>query len=372
MDRRACLGLFALGTAWLACGCGRKPDAMHAPGSSNEDGALPRRGVNLAGAEFGHDKPGFCAEERGAFGKDWTHPTEGTIAYFARHGLRLLRVPFRWERLQPRLGHELDPHELARLRKTLDLARGYGSRVLLDAHNYGRYALKVGDAARTCRIDEELGGRVPVSRAHFGDLWRRVAQAFARHEALEGYGLMNEPHEMGDADWKVISNEGVRALREVDASHPVYVAGEHWSSSWKWTEANGARAWIDDPAGKVVYEAHCYFDADGSGTYPRSFEAELAADPDLLDRGVARLADFAGWCARNRVRGFLGEYGVPRDDARWHEVAERFLARLDALGMDSCAWAAGEWWGSYPLSLQPGHAFVTDAPFLRRLKRKRA
>ena len=72
-------------------------------------------------------------------------------------------MPFRWERLQPRLGHELDQHELARLKKTLDLARGYGCRVLFDAHNYGRYALKVGGVARSCRIDEEVGGRVPVA-----------------------------------------------------------------------------------------------------------------------------------------------------------------------------------------------------------------
>jgi len=49
-----------------------------------------------------------------------------------------------------------------------------------------------------------------------------------------------------------------------------------------------------------------------------------------------------------------------------------FLARLDELNMDSSVWAAGEWWGDYPLSVQPGHAYVTDAPVLKVLKRKRA
>ena len=37
------------------------------------------------------------------------------------------------------------------------------------------------------------------------------------------------------------------------------------------------RAWIDDPAGNVRYEAHHYWDADGSGTYQQSYKADVDA-----------------------------------------------------------------------------------------------
>jgi len=329
------------------------------------------RGINLAGAEFGHEKPGFSAAARGQFGKDWTYNGESTIAYFARHGIRLIRLPFRWERIQPELGCDLDAAELKRLRRFVDLARSYECRVILDVHNYGRYALPVaGGSSREFIIDERSGDRAPVSREHFADLWSRLAQEFRDHAALHGYGLMNEPHDMGGSDWKAISQHAVEAIRRQDARTAIYVAGLEWSKSYRWTVANGPDAWIRDPAGNIVYEAHCYFDEDGSGRYQISFEEEARRDPRILDRAVDRLEDFAQWCRRNQVRGFLGEYGVPRDEPRWHELFSRFLMRLDELGMESTCWAAGEWWGDYPLSVQPGHAFVSDSPLLIRLKRR--
>ena len=326
------------------------------------------RGINLAGAEFGHEKPGFSCASPGTYGKDWIYNGEGTVAYFARHGLRLFRLPFRWERIQPQLGGDLDPAELRRITRFLDLARAYECRVILDLHNYGRYALPTAGTTREFIIDERSGEHAPVSQADFADLWQRLALAFKSHKALHGYGLMNEPHDMGSSDWKLISQSAVDSIRSVDLHTALYVGGLDWSKSYTWSQSNGPQAWIHDPSGNVVYEAHCYFDADGSGRYQTPFHDELRADPKLLDRGVARLEDFSIWCARNGVRGFLGEYGVPRDEPRWHEVFSRFLARVDELGMESACWAAGEWWGDYPLSVQPGHAFVTDSPLLLRLK----
>jgi endoglucanase len=71
-----------------------------------------RRGVSLCGAEFGADKADFSNEDLGVFGRDYTYNSERTAAYFCDNDLRLLRLPFRWERLQPRLGEALDETEL--------------------------------------------------------------------------------------------------------------------------------------------------------------------------------------------------------------------------------------------------------------------
>jgi hypothetical protein len=55
-----------------------------------------RRGVTIAGAEFGV-RPDFCNVHPGKAGKDYTYNSEKTVAYFAVQGVRLLRLPFRWE-----------------------------------------------------------------------------------------------------------------------------------------------------------------------------------------------------------------------------------------------------------------------------------
>ena len=66
--------------------------------------SLPRRGVSLSGAEFGTNSR-FCNEEPGQFGKEYTYNSERTVAYFAQHGVPLLRIPFLWNASSPALGN---------------------------------------------------------------------------------------------------------------------------------------------------------------------------------------------------------------------------------------------------------------------------
>ncbi|MFC6774139.1 hypothetical protein [Methylobacterium gregans] len=54
------------------------------------------RGVNLSGPEFG--------TVPGRYGTDYAYPSAQTIARFGALGLTGVRLPVRWERLQPRLG----------------------------------------------------------------------------------------------------------------------------------------------------------------------------------------------------------------------------------------------------------------------------
>jgi aryl-phospho-beta-D-glucosidase BglC (GH1 family) len=57
--------------------------------------SLAFAGVNLAGAEFG--------KVPGTYATDYTYPAPASIDYFSQLGFNLIRVPFRWERLQPTL-----------------------------------------------------------------------------------------------------------------------------------------------------------------------------------------------------------------------------------------------------------------------------
>jgi endoglucanase len=347
--------------------------SWHSPQSNGMAPALSRLairgGVSLAGAEFGADKTTFSNINPGVYGRDYDYPDQRTVEYFAACGLGLLRIPFRWERLQPNLGQPLDYAELNRIRQVVAWAAGSGARIILDTHNYGRYQLSIAGRPRSVVIDEKVNGGIAVSRAHFADYWRRLAEAFLGNEAVLGLGLMNEPHDMGHSDWKAISQAAVEAVRTVDRESFVIVAGNGWSNAERFPELNGQSAWIKDPANRVLYEAHCYFDADGSGKYRRTYAEELSADQQLLERGAKRVTVFLDWCRRNRVTGFLGEFGIPGESAGWRAVLGRTLEVLQKTDTPACYWAAGEWWDDYPLSVQPRDDMRRAAPQLDVLRR---
>ena len=324
------------------------------------------RGINIAGAEFGTEKRGFSALSPGVHGVDYVYCSPSTLRYFSQQGMRLVRMPFRWERLQRRAGGDLDPVELARIVKFLDAAQANDCRVVLDVHNYGRYVTGESRYPDGRIVDADPTAFGAVTRDHLALLWLRLGGHVRNHPALEAYGLMNEPHDMGDSDWHAISQHVVDRLRMYGDTTTVWICGNGWSGGHSWTASNGPRAWIDDPLNLVVYEAHSYFDADASGKYVDPFDAELARDPGLRTRGVDRLQDFAGWCDRNGVRGVIGEYGVPSTDSRWFPVMGAFLEEADRRGIRTCYWAAGDWWDGFPLSIQPRGGL--EAPQLSHIR----
>ena len=74
----------------------------------------------------------------GEYGVHYTYPKASELDYFKSKGLVLVRLPFKWERLQPALFGELDSIELGRLKKFVTEAEKRDMPVILDLHNYGR------------------------------------------------------------------------------------------------------------------------------------------------------------------------------------------------------------------------------------------
>jgi endoglucanase len=294
-------------------------------------GLLPRhyeRGVSLAGAEFGERRlPGI-------HGIDYFYPTAGSLDYYRAKGLTLLRVPCRWERLQQTLNAPLDSAELSRLDAVVAAADARDMRVIIDIHNFARY-------------QGQLIGTVAVPVAAFADLWRRLAEHYRAVSAVWAFGLMNEPHDTGGR-WASIAQAGVDGVDSADPARTVLVSGDGWSSAVDWRRNNESLR-INARRGQVLYEAHAYFDGDGSGRYAAAYDAQRAY-PDI---GVDRARPFAAWLKAHRLHGFMGEYGVPADDERWLVVLDRFLNYLDSEGIGGAYWAGGEHWGAYPLSIAP-------------------
>lgn len=247
------------------------------------DQAPRKRSVSVAGAEFGTPgptqtwSPRFSSTRPGAHGVDYTHPPAALLRALATAGITTIRLPLRWERLQPRLGGTLAAAEADRLHTTLDAADAAGLEVILDLHNYGAYwaGAPWGDGYR-----KPIGGGY-VTVGHFADLWMRLASEYRGHPALVGYGLMNEPVALpgGAATWEDASQAAVDAIRQVDTSTRVFVSGYYYGATWAFPVHHPAGPWIDDPTGRTWYEAHHYFDCDHSGTYPVSID-EVAACVD--------------------------------------------------------------------------------------------
>lgn len=291
-------------------------------------------GVNLACADFGSVFPG-------EYGKDYIYPTAEDLNYWYKKGLRLIRMPFKWERLQLELSGPLNQSDLDKMKEFVRVAEKLNMVVILDLHNYCR---------RYMDGEPNLIGTNELSIEHLASFWKSIAQEFVSFKNIYGYGLMNEPHDLdSEISWFDMAQAAIDSIREVDTKTLIIVGGNDWSSAERWLEQSDTLRYLKDPMNNLAYEAHVYFDNDGSGTYKYSYEEEGC----YPDKGVDRVRSFVDWLKKYNLRGFIGEYGIPDNDVRWNEVLNRFLSYLQEHNINGTYWAAGPWWGDYFMSITP-------------------
>ena len=306
-------------------------------------------GVNLSGAEFA---PGHLPGTNGVhFG--WTREPE--LDRWAAAGVRLVRLPFLWERLQPEPSGELAPAYAEGLLETVRGLAARGIWVIPDVHNYGRYRTADGEVHRI--------GRGRVRLEDFADLWRRLALLLHEEPNLWAYGLMNEPHLAGGGgiDWPACAQAAIDAIRTVDARTEILVANDYpgWAVPYQkgdlaaWAEKSmpiGDPAMLKDPADNIRFELHCYFDFDNSGFYKGTYGAEAARENGRRvhpNTGVERVRPFVEWLRKHQAKGLLGEFSVPAnpaDDPRWLDALENLLAYLRENRLPATYWGAGDRW----------------------------
>ncbi len=301
-------------------------------------GDEPLRGVNIAGAEFsGSNLPGRLHH-------DYTYPRADDLDYFAGRGANTIRLPIRWERVQRGLFEDLHRPELRQIESVLEQAAERDLCVVLDVHNYGMYH------------GEPIGSE-DVPEEAFLDLWLRLAEALDQPEHL-ALGLMNEPFRLDIAHWGTVAQQSVHALRDAGAGHLVMVSGGRWSGVHEWHRSIGGSsnaetfADFDDPLGRSVIEVHQYADEDYSGT------GDACREPDDFNRMFAEIGE---WAEDNGLQLFLGEFGVPPSRQCLLALERMLVLTEDADTWRGWAyWAAGRWWGDYPMSVQPRDS--DDAP----------
>ena len=105
-----------------------------------------------------------------------------------------------------------------------------------------------------------------------------------------------------------------------------------------------------------MYEAHQYFDGDGSSNYAMTYAQQGA----YAMIGADEVQPFLAWLMENNVKGFVGEFGIPGNDPLWLPVLDNFLTSIQSAGVPGTYWMYQYhlptdpfWWPDYePLSIR--------------------
>jgi hypothetical protein len=373
--------------------------------SSAQAGNGATIGTNLSGMEW--TKVGIRRTAGSLPNINFTVPRRSEIAWLAAQGFRRNRLPVLWEMLQPVL-HDTRPNAQAQalvgapgefhaayaqaITDVLDAHAAAKATCLLDLHNYCRYrdfrwqpdgsvpGLRKPETPLHRAHTEDPNGTherifslapgATLTQAHFTDFWRRAAERWKGHPGLAGYGLMNEPHDLprpgsveessgGGEDlaiWPTYARAAVEAIRAVDRTTPIYVAGNEWSSAMAMATRNPG---FPLPGGHLVYEVHLYLDARSSGhsfdfeeEVRKGYSAGVGGRPIDLDTGVQRLAMAVEWAKAHKLRLALTEVGMPVDDPRWLQMFQRTVQYALRHGVEVYSWMGGSHWPIRSFAIQ--------------------
>ena len=297
-------------------------------------------GVNLAGAEFG------IGNLPGIYQTDYTYPTVAEINYFVSKGFTLIRLPFRWERIQHVLGGPLDSMQLVYINTFVDSCAAKGVKVILDMHNYGKYYIN----GKPYSISIVTGDT--LNYKYFSDVWQKIATAFKSKQNIYGYDIMNQPDSMNQDAWPIAAQYAINAIRNVDQTTNILVDGEKRSLSECWITCNDVLKKLIDPSDKIIYTSHCFFDQDGTGTYTSTSYDSSGMNISLA---INRVKPFVEWLKANNKKGIVASYGVPNNDSRWLILLDTLMHYLSNNCVNGAYWAAGSWWNNYTLSVEPSN-----------------
>jgi len=293
--------------------------------------AMPFRGVNLAGGEFGNALPG-------TENIDYRWPTNAEVDYYVSKGMNTFRVGFKWERLQSAAYQSFQTAYAAKLDALVSYATATGAKVILNPHNFARY------------YGSTIGSS-QVPNAVFSDFWSKLSAKYASNPRVM-FNLVNEPNTMPTEQWVSAANAAIAAIRKTGAQNIIIVPGNAWTGAHSWTSNSygtpNSVAMLDivDPIDKSIFEVHQYLDGDSSGS---------AYDCVSTTIGTQRMKPFIDWLRANNKKGFVGEFAGGRNatcNAAVNDMLTTLHASSDVL-VGWLWWAAGPGWGTYPFSLEP-------------------
>jgi endoglucanase len=213
------------------------------------------------------------------FGENACYHYDGvqSLAFLAQHGIKLVRLDFRWERLQEKVGGDLRSDDVQHLVDYVHNAEAAGLTPIIDMHNYGH--LYIWNKRLKRGVRTAIGSKkLPIEG--FTDVWTRLSTLF-KSDPKVVYDLMNEPEELdtkstpGPQVWEQASQAALDAIRANGDNHLIMVEGYDFAAVERWAQIH-PQAWIHDPADNFRYEGHHYWDREGSGYYTHTYDEEVA------------------------------------------------------------------------------------------------
>ena len=289
---------------------------------------LPRlTGVNVAGAESN------STILPGEVNKNYIYPTPAELSFIAEQKGTVIRLPVRWERVQPTLNGPLNQEEIGRLQDTIRIANSLGLCVMIDVHNYAKY---FGNSMK----------ENPTLQDGFVNLWLKLAAEFSNADTTI-FDLMNEPKNISVVEWGPLAKRTLAELRKAKAKNIVIVSGGKWSGLHDWFSGDVSNATLfadlKDPLNRTILQVHQYIDLDYSGT------TTVCRPPEKFDNMFARITE---WAKTNQQQLFLGEFGTPAT-AECIATLEKMLSLMNdnSVWRGFTYWAVGRWWNNYPFAL---------------------
>jgi endoglucanase len=133
---------------------------------------------------------------------------------------------------------------LGRIEEFIFNATSRGFLVIIDLHNYSRYATGAVSASgvETATFTRNTYGGGLLNASHLVDVWTKLADEFKGHSQV-AFGIMNEPHDfIGEYNtWFDDLQNVVTAIRSTGAKQLVLVPNSRGSDVDHWFAVQAAR-----------------------------------------------------------------------------------------------------------------------------------
>jgi len=309
------------------------------------------RGLNRAGGEFGEEWNGWNGQ---AF---YTFPTDAELAselaFYGEKGFNAIRLPISWERLQHHLKGPLNRHYRDRVLAFANQATAAGWLVIIDLHNYNRYATGAFNAAgvQVNTYTQHVFGDGTLNASHLADVWTKIAEMFRGNPNVV-FNLMNEPHDfpVTSDTWFSNSRTVIDAIRAAGANQLIFVPNSRGSDvdHWDTYAPNGgsldskAALVIRDSANNYAFDMHAYQD----------FPTSSASYVDLL-------TPVTDWATANARRLFLSELGVQNGAINGKSALSELLKYLND---NANVWVGWTTWNLPPYNISQVDNYTADGP----------
>lgn len=315
---------------------------------------VPWRGINRPGAEYGNDWDAWLGpyfhvwpgdnDSTDGEDPDWVAKWGVELNYNAAKGFNFIRVPISWERIQHTLNGPLATTYANKLVAVVTQATARGFRVLVDLHNYARYATGSHDASgnEITGHTQRIMGDGTLAYSHLADVWAKIAALFLDDPDVE-FDLMNEPHDfVGDSTSFVTGmNAVIAAIRATGSTHRVQVPNTHGSDINHFFEYS--------PQGGPQDEVAMLGIVDSANNYCQGIHAYWVPAPDeLADHWTTKMGELITWARANGQKLFLNEFGTKTEFAA-DGAADQVSDLLDLLNANSdvvvgwCTWNLPDW-----------------------------